>query len=308
MISVALAGSTKYTAQCAEAITNSPNCTLTTIVTPVAKPAGRKKVLEENPLAKFAQQTNIPITYISEKITEETKAALEQQPQPDFLLVVDFGYWIPTWMQAWPKVKSLNIHPSALPRWRGSSPGQFVLLNSEKESAVSLIEVISDMDAGDIYWQKPFTVEPAWTQTEYYDHAFSLIASELPNLLEQIHAGELQPTPQPKESPTPVARKLTKADGFVAWDTIERATKTCSPLLSEAANQNQTLFDVLEAATKALSPWPGLWTTIKTAQGVKQMKILTALSTHDAISLNKVRIEGRKTTEWKKVGTSVLYE
>ncbi len=283
MISVALAGSTKYTAQCAEAIASNPNFSLTTIVTPVAKPAGRKKVLEENPLAKFAQQTNIPITYISEKITEETKAALEQQPQPDFLLVVDFGYWIPTWMQAWPKVKSLNIHPSALPRWRGSSPGQFVLLNGEKESAVSLIEVISDMDAGDIYWQKPFTVEPTWTQTEYYDHAFDLAANELPNLLEHIHADKLQPTPQPKESPTPVARKLTKADGFVAWD--------------EVKDTMDDLPAAIKIAARAYSPWPELWTEVPTRKGQMRMKLLPE---------NKVQLAGQQPATWNQVKNAIL--
>ncbi|NCN82374.1 MAG: hypothetical protein GW947_00240 [Candidatus Pacebacteria bacterium] len=283
MISVALAGSTKYTAQCAEALVKQTDFTLTSIITPNAKPSGRKKILEENPLAQFAQQAKVPISYIHEKITEETKEALSQQPQPDFLLVVDFGYWIPAWLQVWPKIKSLNIHPSALPRWRGSSPGQFVLLHGEKESAVSLIEVISDMDAGDLYWQKSFAVEPTWTQTEYYDHAFSLVADELPTLLKQICSGELQPTPQPAESPTPVAKKLTKADGFVAWDTIK----------DTIAN----LPAPLEAAARAYSPWPQLWTEVPTRKGPTRMKLLPH---------NKVQLAGQQPATWNQVKNAIL--
>ncbi|MDA1079539.1 MAG: formyltransferase family protein [bacterium] len=283
MISVALAGSTKYTASCAAALSNSEQFLITTIITPSAKPAGRKKILEENPLANFAKQANIPTVVITEKITNETKAALEKQPQPDFLLVVDFGYWIPSWLQAWPKVKSLNIHPSALPRWRGSSPGQFVLLNGETESAVSLIEVISDMDAGNIYWQKPFAVESTWTQTEYYDHAFALIADELPTLLERIKSGVLKPTPQPKDSPTPLARKLTKADGFLAWETIK--------------DSMENLPAAIQTAARAYSPWPQLWTEVPTGKGPTRMKILPN---------NQVQLAGQNPATWNQVKNAIL--
>jgi len=283
MISVAVAGSTKYTTLCVTSLASENDFALTTVLTPEAKPSGRKKILQKNPLAQFAEQADIPTIAIASNITNETKREVEQHTRPDFLLVVDFGYWIPQWLQVWPKIKSLNIHPSKLPRWRGSSPGQFVLLHGEKTSAVTLIEVISKLDAGPLYWQQDFTIQPTWTQTEYYGHAFSLVAKQLPDLLRQIYSGKLQPTPQPTDSPTPIARKLTRDDGFVPWQTISDTMDKLPPSL--------------EAATKAYSPWPQLWTEVPTRKGPTRMKLLPH---------NKVQLAGQKPATWKQIQTAIL--
>jgi methionyl-tRNA formyltransferase len=67
------------------------------------------------------------------------------------LLVVDFGYLIPTWLLQLPAIAPLNIHPSELPKWRGSSPGQFALLfknlgRETTQTAVTLMVMNEGLD------------------------------------------------------------------------------------------------------------------------------------------------------------------
>jgi len=315
MISIAIAGSTNYTAQCAVALASQADYDISLILTPTAKPSGRKKVLQENPLTIFAQESNIPTVKISGKITEQTKIELSQYSPPDYLFVADFGYWIPTWLQNWPKMKTLNIHPSALPRWRGSSPGQFTLLSGEQESAVSLIDVVAEMDAGEVYWQKKFTVEPTWTQTEYYDYAYTLAAKELPSILRQIHGGELLAKTQPIESPTPVARKLSREDGFVTWRVLEKVLANeavavqpgdLSELLTQAKTADRSISEVLETASRALSPWPQLWTEVPTKKGLQRMKIHSIENTTNQFELKTVQLAGQQPARWEQVKSVII--
>ena len=315
MISVALAGSTKYAKHCAAALAAQTDFSLSLVITPEAKPSGRNKLRQQNPLSSFAEQADIPQIYVREKISAETKNELNKYPRPDFLLIVDFGYWIPEWLRTWPLKQSLNVHPSQLPRWRGSSPGQFVLLYGEAVSAVSLIEVVATMDTGAIYWQQPFAVAPTWTQTEYYEHAYSLVADALPKLLRQINSGELSAKPQLPDSPTPLAHKLTRDDGFVAWRVLQQAVTNqpgvvrsteLSPVLAQVHESGTPVPDLLLTATRALSPWPQLWTSLPTRKGDVRMKIHSMERKNGQITLEIVQLAGKKPAHWQQIKSAII--
>lgn len=312
MITVAVAGSTHRTVQCAQAVLNDPEFELTWVLTPKPKLIGRHQVLTINPVHDFSNQQTLSTYLIDTKISQ---AQLSQATVPDLLLVVDFGYYVPEWLLNLPKIAPLNIHPSALPRWRGSSPGQYILLYGDDQSAVTLMKMNSLLDQGPIIVQLPFIVESTWNQLTYYQHSFDLISSQLASLLKKFVQNPTQLSEQPLDSPTPLAMKITKADTFIEWEICQLAMqgeKTCqqsshSTLLHQAQQHHLSWPVTLEHACRAFSPSPGLWTEIVTVKGKKRLKILEcSLTETQTLELTRVQLEGQQPALWNQVKNAVL--
>jgi len=313
---IALAGSTTHTLLCAETLLRNTNFKISWIMTPTPKILGRKQLLTKNPLHLFAEKNHFQHFLIDQSITNTTQQQFHNQniAHPDFLLVVDFGYLVPDWLLRWPIYSALNIHPSLLPRWRGSSPGQFVLLYGEKKSAVTLMTMSQGLDTGDILYQEEFTVEPTWTQKEYYQKSFHSISQVFAQKILDFAEKKILPHPQPIVSPTLMARRLKKEDGFVAWDVLSNSLHNkeiketaTSQLLREVHSGIKKWPVVIAQATRAFSPWPTLWTLIQTAKGEKRMQIVqSTVSETGNLLLEKVKIEGEVTTEWENAQKTVI--
>lgn len=328
--SIAIAGSTKRTNLCAEAILSSKKFIIPWILTPMPKPVGRKQEITHNPLDIFAKKNDIPIIYVEKKINEKTKEEIRiigeknnsslLSKAPDFLLVVDFGYIIPNWLLELPKIAPLNIHPSELPKWRGSSPGQFSILFNDKKSAVTLMKINNKFDQGPIIHQDFFDINEKWNQNDYYSHAFELICQNLGNKIVKFGENNNLATIklQPEISPTITAKMLNKDLTFIDWEivkmamngkntdlkTLENKHLKLSSILSLALDHNKSLPLTLERASKAFYSWPNLWTLIPTQKGKKRMKLLeTELTTNknensQALVLKNIQIEGKDPGSW----------
>jgi methionyl-tRNA formyltransferase len=313
---IGIAGSTQYTRMCVQHLLDSPNqeFDIAWILTPTPKAIGRKQIVTKNPLYLFAEDHQFPLILLGKKIDESIRThilAFQEQQPIDFLLVVDFGYLVPSWLLQLPRIAPLNIHPSLLPRWRGSSPGQFVLLYGEKNSAVTLMTMSQGLDTGDCIFQAGFAVGSNWTQTEYYDHSFSLICQHLAEKILAFGSEKLQPTPQPINSPTRLAGKLSKEDSFISWETLTQAmgmlpeqtpTHPSSSLLMSVHDALNSWPQVIANASRAFSPWPLLWTIIPTSKGEKRMQILRAQVDEQTqmLRLERVKVEGEQETTWEK--------
>jgi methionyl-tRNA formyltransferase len=294
MYTIWIAGSTHRTTQVAEAILADSRFSITHIITPQPRKVGRKQELVTNPLAEFAEKNKIDSTLVDKKIDQQVKTELTNLEKPDLLMVVDFGFWVPTWLLAWPKKAPLNIHPSLLPRWRGSSPGQNVLLNGETTSAVTLMEIIEQMDAGPIITQLPFKVEPAWNQADYYQFSFNLICEKLTDYLTKFMTGEIIAQPQPATSPTPLANKISKEQAFVDWSELALAMHT-----GQQATE-------LERACRAYNPWPKLWTKVQTTKGEKRLIIHHCSLINHKLVLEQVQLEGKGTSSWSEIKSQLV--
>ncbi len=169
----AVCGTTERTVQCANALAAHSGFELVWGVCPTPRIVGRKKVLSPSPLEEWLRTHNVPIHHV-EKSLRPIRQELEQETPIDFLLVVDFGYLVPEWLIALPKIAPINVHPSDLPKYRGSSPGQFALLYGEKDSAVAIMRLTAGLDEGPIIQALEFSVVPQETQESYYSKAFDL--------------------------------------------------------------------------------------------------------------------------------------
>ena len=307
---IAVAGSTHRTTQCTKKLFTSNLFEISWILTPIPKPIGRKQIVTPNPLDKFASDNGIITTWIDTKITTETQSEIFKLEKPDFLLVVDFGYIIPKWLLKLPKIAPLNIHPSELPRWRGSSPGQYSLLFNDQQSAITLMVMNEKLDQGPIIHQDFFKINRNWNQFDYYKHAFKIICTDLDTKIAKFAYNQNSIKNQPISSPTITAKIIKKSQAFIPWTQIKKATKghsqdtaNLSSLLIKAVKHNQSLALTIERASKAFSPWPHLWTIISTKKGEKRMKLLetTYNKTNDSLELITVQIEGKQPVLWEKI-------
>lgn len=314
---LAVAGSTNHTLECLQALLNSSGehtFSVEWVLTPTAKPIGRKQIVTPNPLEKFAVDTSIPVINVNHKIDTACRNEIEKQKRPDFLLVVDFGYIVPNWLIELPTITTLNIHPSELPKWRGSSPAQFAILFGEEKSAITLLHMNAKLDQGPIVHQEFFTVQPQWTSFEYYQHAFAQMCSVLAETIGKLASKEIVAKEQPLESPTVTARSISKEDSFIPWHLIELSLtgqkvtqiNELPELLQHAYTKHGSLTKMIFHTTQAFQPWPVVWTLIPTQQGNKRMKIFSVSYQGDTLKLLTVQIEGKNKTTWNEIKNLVI--
>ncbi len=323
-LTVAIAGSTNHTLQVVKTLANTSRFQISWVLTPKPKKVGRQQKLQTNPIHNWAQQNHISTILVDKKIDaiiqQKVKQVNSKTNKVDLLLVIDFGYIIPKWLLRWPSINTVNLHPSLLPRWRGSSPGQFVILNQEKKSAITLMELEEKLDTGAIIKQLPFTVKENWASQDYYQFSFKLASQHLPQWLWQYAQKKIQPQPQPDQSPTRIARRLSKDDAYLPWEIIKAAqsglNKLPPPITKLDWPKKSVLKDkilqqsasswpqLIKQASLAFQPWPVLWTKIQTKKGKRRMQILACQIQNKPqphLILDQVKIAGQKQAQWNQV-------
>ena len=152
---------------------------LQAIFTQTDKPNSRGNKIIFSPVKNFALENNIllfqPLTLKSEEIYEKIKGI-----NPDIIIVAAYKKMVPDNIINLGKYKAINVHPSLLPKYRGSSPIKTPLLNGEKESGVTIIELCDKMDAGDILIQKKIKISENENFETLHDK-LSILSSECIN-------------------------------------------------------------------------------------------------------------------------------
>src|SRR5574344_978981 len=121
------------------------------VVASVDKPVGRKQVILPVPTKKVALAHNIPV-YQPLKIKLDYEFVKEINP--DLILCLAYAKIIPQGLLDIPKYGCLNLHGSLLPKYRGAAPMQYSLLNGDKKTGITLMQMVDTMDAGKIYLKK----------------------------------------------------------------------------------------------------------------------------------------------------------
>lgn len=307
MFSVGICGTTQHTVMCAEALRTDGKFEVRFVLTPSPRLVGRKQVLTKNPLHVWAEKNGIDIIFVDKKIDAAVREKIENAKYEsiDFLLVVDFGYIVPNWLLAIPQIAPVNIHPSDLPKYRGSSPGQFAMLYGDKKSAVSVIKMNDLLDQGDLIYQSYFDVSNTWMMNDYYQYAFNIISEQLPNILIDFAHQKIIAKPQPLEPVGPIARRLSREDGYLSWAFLSQlceyqnehnssSSLPNSPLLKEVNQTVQNWPQTVANAVRALTPWPGVWTIVPTNKGDKRMKIVSVEINDKKLDLVEIQIEGQE--------------
>ncbi|HEY0220622.1 MAG TPA: methionyl-tRNA formyltransferase, partial [Candidatus Paceibacterota bacterium] len=129
------------------------------IVTVPDKPQGRKMILTASRAKIWAQKENIPFLELDSLKNPDTVDLIKKYSDCyDLFLVVSYGKIIPKNILDIPKYKTLNLHPSILPKLRGASPIKSAILN-EDETGVSIMRLDEELDHGPIVFQEKINIE-----------------------------------------------------------------------------------------------------------------------------------------------------
>lgn len=118
------------------------------VITREDKPKGRKGIPTPSPVGAMALKLGLPL-HKPHKLNLDY--SILDEWKPDLLLTFAYGQIISTKVLSYSKYKPLNLHASLLPKYRGAAPLQYALRNGDKETGISLMEMVKEMDAGDVY-------------------------------------------------------------------------------------------------------------------------------------------------------------
>ena len=181
------------------------------------RPKGRGMKLVASPVKLVAQEAGIPV-FQPENFREEETVQQLRDIQPDVCAVVAYGRILPQKVLDVPTLGCINIHASVLPKYRGSAPYQWAVLDGLTETGVTAMYLVREMDAGDIIDVSKTPIGENETAGELLDRLAVLGAALLSKTLGRFASGEkISRTPQ-DESQVSFAPMLDKAMCPIDWN------------------------------------------------------------------------------------------
>ncbi len=236
---VALFGTPQFAVPVLEAMIRDPETEVAAVVTQCDRPVGRKAVMTPPPIKTAAQQYQIPVLQI-EKINKEESLEQLRALSCDLFVTAAYGQILSQKLLDIPPQGVVNVHASLLPAYRGASPIAWSILCGDRETGVTTMFTDAGMDTGDIILQRRIPIEDMDT-TQTLTEKLSLLGADL--LIETLHGITEKTVPRiPQDS--------------------QKATKT--PILNKTHGRMDLsrTFRELDCQIRAMTPWPGTWTTL----------------------------------------------
>lgn len=153
------------------------------------QPVGRKAIITEVPTKVVAKKYNIPV-YQPHKIRLDYEFVKEINP--DLILTMAYGQIVPQGLLDIPRMGALNLHGSLLPKYRGAAPIQRAIINGEKETGVTLMEMVDKMDAGKMFGVSKCEILQEDNYTSLCEKIVNCCKDIYENLLPKYFNGELK--------------------------------------------------------------------------------------------------------------------
>ncbi len=213
------------------------------VVTQPDKPKGRSGRLQASPVKECALGHGIPVLQPRRIKTPEAVEDLKRYGA-DLYIVAAFGQILSQEILDIPRYGCLNIHASLLPKYRGASPIQHVILDGERETGITVMQMDAGLDTGDMLYKKSIPVEDTDTYSTLHDKLMALGGEAICEALPLLEQGRLTPVGQ-KEEESCYAPLISKDMGLLDF------TKDAI---------------VLERQIRGMNPWPSAYTTYKGRQ------------------------------------------
>ncbi|PTM59136.1 methionyl-tRNA formyltransferase [Desmospora activa] len=210
------------------------------VVTQPDRPRGRKRLLTPPPVKVAAQELGIPV--LQPERVRDTHALDELLAwEPDLIVTAAYGQILPERLLQAPQHQCINVHASLLPRYRGGAPIHHALIKGEKETGVTIMYMVKELDAGDMLAKEVLPILPEDDVASLHDKLARLGAALLLRTLPPLLQGEISPIPQdPAEAN--FAPNIRREDERIDW--------------------NRSAVD-LSNQVRGLRPWPVAFTTWK---------------------------------------------
>jgi methionyl-tRNA formyltransferase len=214
---------------------NNLNHNVLEVYTQPPNKKNRGQKIQNSPIHDFSNKLNLPvrcpIAFDEEEINHIKKL------NPDLVIVVAYGKILPVKLLNLDKVLFINVHASLLPRWRGAAPIQRAIMNLDHETGVSIMKIVTKLDAGPVLLQSKIKITKEINYKELSSQMSELGAKLILDTLKLIESKRTDFTQQ-NESEATYAKKIEKSETKINWN--DDAEK-------------------IVAKINAFSPNPGCW-------------------------------------------------
>lgn len=219
------------------------------VVTQPDRQKGRGKEMAPSPVKECAMEYGLPV--LTPVKIKEAEAIEELKRYPaDIFVVAAFGQILSEEILNMPEYGCVNIHASLLPKYRGAAPIQWSIIDGEKETGVTIMQMDKGLDTGDILFQKKVPITEEETGASLFDKLAEAGAELIVEALAKIEKGEVTPLKQ-DDNNSCYAKMLSKSIGKIDW--------------------NKSAVEI-ERLVRGLNSWPSAYTEYKG----KQLKIWKA--------------------------------
>lgn len=267
------------------------------VVTQPDKPKGRGGKMQYSPVKELAVEAGLPV-YQPDRVRDEVFLFEVRRLYPDVIVVVAFGQILSKEILEIPEYGCLNVHASLLPKLRGAAPIQWSVIQGDKESGVTIMQMDEGLDTGDILMTRRYSLEEKETGGSLFERLAAFGGPMILKVLEDAQAGNLHPIPQKDEEHT-YAKMLTKAVGEMDFTKsaveLERLIRGLNPWPSAYTHLHGKMLKVWEAD---VIPWQELSEEQKTAQPGMILAVekdsFGVQTGEGALRLLTVQLEGKK--------------
>ena len=211
------------------------------------KPVGRKQVLTAPPVKEVALEHGTPV-FQPRTLRDGSEDENIRTLAPELIVVVAYGCILPASVLSIPKHGCINLHVSLLPKYRGSAPVQWSVLNGDPETGVSIMQMDEGLDTGDVLRCERIAIDPEETSGELFDRVTAVGAQVLCQTIPAIEQGRLKPVVQDHEHATLAPMLSKEMAEFHLTDTAEH----------------------IHNWVRGMNPWPGAWFV---TSGGKKLKV-----------------------------------
>lgn len=184
-------------------------------ITQPDKPRGRNQNRQAPEIKLKALDLGIEVLQ-PEEINSAEVYALLAKLKPHVIITVAYGCYLKKAIRLLPVFGCLNLHPSLLPKYRGSSPIYTALLKGDEVTGNTIFKIVASMDAGPILLQKKTKIKPNDCYTSLYRELSQSGAQDLLEVLQKLETDSIRPIPQNHQEAT-FCQKLDKKDLWVNW-------------------------------------------------------------------------------------------
>ena len=258
MTSIIFLGTPKFAVPILKALADE-KYEIKAVVTQPDKKVGRKQEVTESPVKVLAQKLNLPVFQPAHLAKSEEVAALIAM-HADLIITAAYGQFLPSKFLQSARIAAVNVHGSMLPKYRGGAPIQYALINGDKQTGVTIMEMVKQMDAGAIYAQKAIDIQKNDTGGTVFEKLSFLGRDLLLQTLPQIIADPQKKTAQ------------------------DEAKVVFSPNISKEQEQIKISMTATEANNliRGLNPDPGAYLLVDN----KRFKVWRAEVTPETTSLS----------------------
>ncbi|MCZ0717199.1 methionyl-tRNA formyltransferase [Aerococcus kribbianus] len=214
-------GTPEFSVPILQALNEEADYEVVGVVTQPDRPVGRKKKLQASPVKQAALEADLPV-YQPERIASDQKVYDLLAADIDVIITAAYGQFLPTKLLDLPKLGALNVHASALPKYRGGAPVHYAIWQGETETGVSIMRMVKAMDAGPVLAQATQAIGPDDTVEELFNTLSLLGRDLLIATLPAFWTGDLEEVPQ-DEAKASYSPNITRDQERVEWEQTAQA-------------------------------------------------------------------------------------